>query len=100
MQRGGSPCPYDRVLCTRLGAAAAKLILKDDYGYMVGMINGQTQKVPLQEVAGKLKMVQPDAAIISEAKQIGISFSASLYILSWKALHLLWTSRLLLLQES
>ena len=27
---------------------------------MVGMINGQTQKVPLQEVAGKLKMVQPD----------------------------------------
>lgn len=74
MQRGGSPCPYDRVLCTRLGAAAAKLILKDDYGYMVGMINGQTQKVPLQEVAGKLKMVQPDAAIISEAKQIGISF--------------------------
>ena len=22
-QRGGSPCPYDRVLATRLGAAAA-----------------------------------------------------------------------------
>ena len=74
MQRGGSPCPYDRVLCTRLGAAAAKLILNDDYGYMVGMINGQTQKVPLQEVSGRLKMVQPDSSIISEAKQIGISF--------------------------
>ena len=74
MQRGGSPCPYDRVLCTRLGAAAAKLILNDDYGYMVGMINGETQKVPLQEVSGRLKMVQPDSSIISEAKQIGISF--------------------------
>lgn len=74
MQRGGSPCPYDRVLCTRLGAAAAKLILADDYGYMVGMVNGQTQKVPLQDVAGKLKMVEPDSAIIAEAKQIGISF--------------------------
>ena len=23
-QRGGSPCPYDRVLCTRLGSAAAQ----------------------------------------------------------------------------
>ena len=34
-QRGGSPCPYDRVLATRLGAAAADLILKEDYGYMV-----------------------------------------------------------------
>ena len=36
-QRGGSPCPYDRVLATRLGAAAADLILKEDYGYMVGI---------------------------------------------------------------
>lgn len=40
-QRGGSPCPYDRVLATRLGAAAADLILKEDYGYMVGIKNGQ-----------------------------------------------------------
>ena len=40
MQRGGSPCPYDRVLATRLGAAAADLILKEDYGYMVGIKNG------------------------------------------------------------
>ena len=47
MQRGGSPCAYDRVLCTQLGAHAAKLILDEDYGYMVGMINGQTKKVPL-----------------------------------------------------
>ncbi len=54
-QRGGSPCPYDRVLCTRLGAAAAELILKEDYGYMVAMINGNTKKVPLEDVAGKIK---------------------------------------------
>ena len=31
-QRGGSPCPYDRALCTRLGAAAAKAIIEEDYG--------------------------------------------------------------------
>ena len=74
MQRGGSPCAYDRVLCTQLGAHAAKLILDEDYGYMVGMINGQTKKVPLGEVAGKLKMVQPDCQLIKEAKCIGISF--------------------------
>ena len=74
MQRGGSPCPYDRVLCTRLGAAAAKQILEDDYGYMIAMINGETQKVPLQDVAGKLKMVDPDSPIIEEAKCVGISF--------------------------
>ena len=73
-QRGGSPCPYDRVLCTRLGAAAAELILKEDYGYMVAMINGNTKKVPLEDVAGKLKTVQPDSKIIKEAKLMGISF--------------------------
>ena len=73
-QRGGSPCPYDRVLCTRLGAAAGQLILDDDYGYMVAMINGETTKVPLGDVAGKLKMVEPDSKMIQEAKLIGISF--------------------------
>ncbi len=73
-QRGGSPCPYDRVLCTRLGAAAGQLILDEEYGYMVGMVNGETKKVPLAEVAGKLKMVEPDSKMIREAKLIGISF--------------------------
>lgn len=73
-QRGGSPCPYDRVLATRLGAAAAGLILKEDYGYMVAIKNGEIQKVPLQDVAGKLKFVDPKADIIKEAKLTGISF--------------------------
>ncbi len=73
-QRGGSPCPYDRVLSTRLGAAAAELILKEDYGYMVAIKNGETKKVPLAEVAGKLKYVDPKSSIIREARLTGISF--------------------------
>ena len=74
MQRGGSPCAYDRVLATRLGAFAARLILNQTYGYMVAIKNGETTKVPLEEVAGKLKMVDPNAGIIKEAELIGISF--------------------------
>lgn len=74
-QRGGSPCPYDRVLASRLGTAAAELILKDEYGYMVGIVNREVGKIPLEEVAGKLKMVSPDASIIKEAKLLGISFA-------------------------
>ncbi|MGN0342955.1 MAG: 6-phosphofructokinase [Roseburia sp.] len=73
-QRGGSPCPYDRVLCTRLGAAAAQAILEEDYGHMIAMINGKTKRVPLGEVAGKLKTVDPECQMIQEAKEIGISF--------------------------
>ncbi|MBE5925383.1 MAG: 6-phosphofructokinase [Lachnospiraceae bacterium] len=73
-QRGGSPDSYDRVISSRFGAAAANLILNKEYGYMVGMKNGDIVKVPLEEVAGKLKVVEPDSSIIKEAKLLGISF--------------------------
>lgn len=74
MQRGGSPCAYDRVLSSRLGAAAAQLILRKEFGYMVGIRNNEIISVPLSEVAGKLKMVNPESSIIKEAKALGISF--------------------------
>lgn len=73
-QRGGSPCPYDRVLSTRIGSAAAELIMNNEYGYMVGIVNGKTKKVPLEECAGKLKTVSPNHPLVKEAKRIGISF--------------------------
>ena len=73
-QRGGSPCPYDRVLCTRLGSAAAKAIMDENYGNMVAMVNGKIKYVPLGDVAGKLKTVDPNDQMIKEAKRIGISF--------------------------
>ena len=41
---------------------------------MVAMRDGEITKVPLEEVAGKLKMVDPKADIIKEAKIVGISF--------------------------
>ena len=73
-QRGGSPCAYDRVLATRVGAYAAELILNKEYGYMVGIVDGDTKKVPLSDVAGKLKYVDPKCQMIKDAKTIGISF--------------------------
>ncbi len=74
MQRGGSPCPYDRVFASRLGAEAGKLILEGQYGFMVGYKNREVVRVPLEDVAGKLKAVSPDASIVKEAKLLGISF--------------------------
>ncbi|MCQ2522485.1 MAG: 6-phosphofructokinase [Lachnospiraceae bacterium] len=74
MQRGGSPCPYDRVFASRLGAEAGKLILQGEYGFMVGYKNREIVKVPLEEVAGKLKTVPADATILEEARLLGISF--------------------------
>ena len=73
-QRGGSPCPYDRVFAARLGSEAGELILKGKYGFMVGYKNREIVRVPLEEVAGKLKMVDPESSIVKEAKLLGISF--------------------------
>lgn len=73
-QRGGGPCAYDRVISSRLGAAAAKLIIDGNFGNMVGLRDGEIVPVPLSEVAGKLKMVDPESSIIQEAKNLGICF--------------------------
>ena len=73
-QRGGQPCAYDRVLATRLGSAAAELILERNFGNMIGVINGEMKPIPLAEVAGKLKRVDPDSEIIKEIKALGICF--------------------------
>lgn len=53
---------------------AGKLIMNGEYGFMVGYKNREIVKVPLEDVAGKLKYVSPDASIIQEAKMLGISF--------------------------
>jgi len=74
MQRGGAPCPYDRVLSSRLGATAAQIIEKEEYGVMVAIQDHVITTVPLAEVAGKLKTVDPSSDIIAEARLLGISF--------------------------
>ena len=73
-QRGGSPCPYDRVFASRLGSEAGEMIMRGEYGFMVGYKNREIVKVPLEDVAGKLKMVDPDSSIVKEARLLGISF--------------------------
>ena len=50
------------------------MILNGEYGFMVGYRNREIVKVPLEDVAGKLKMVEPDSDIIQEGKLLGISF--------------------------
>jgi 6-phosphofructokinase 1 len=74
MQRGGIPTAYDRVLSSRVGAFGAELIMNKDYGYMVGIKDGKTVKIPLEDVAGKLKTIPDDCEVIEQAKLLGICF--------------------------
>lgn len=74
IQRGGSPDSYDRVLSTRLGAAAARLVIDEKFGFMVGVKGTNIVPVPLSEVAGRLKYVPADCEEVQCARNIGISF--------------------------
>ncbi len=53
VQRGGSPSAFDRILGSRLGAAAVETLLRGEYGVMVGLTHGEAASTPLEEVADK-----------------------------------------------
>lgn len=74
IQRGGTPTARDRILATRLGAYAANMAAKGEYGKMAALKNGEMIAVPLSEVAGKLKLVPDDDPMIRKARAIGTCF--------------------------
>lgn len=71
VQRGGTPSARDRLLATRVGTAAAALIDKGQYGYMVALRGEGTEPVLLDNVAGKKKLVPPDHPRVLSARRIG-----------------------------
>ena len=73
-QRGGSPCAYDRVFATQVGIEAAKGILEGEFGFMVADKGRQIVRVPMSEVAGRLKFLDPECQLIQQARMMGISF--------------------------
>jgi 6-phosphofructokinase 1 len=55
VQRGGSPSASDRLLATRLGAAAMDCLARGEYGVLVGPIKGDIATTPLEVVASSRK---------------------------------------------
>lgn len=74
LQRGGSPSPSDRLLATRLGTACAEYIAEGRYGVMVASRGDQCMAIPLEEVAGKRRLIPKDHPWIQAARMVGTSF--------------------------
>jgi len=68
--RGGIPSAADRVLATRLGAAAVETLAQGKHGVLVGIIKGETAATPLVEVAGKMRPA--DASLLELARVMAI----------------------------
>ncbi len=74
LQRGGIPTPFDRVLATRFGVYAAEMLAEGVYNRMVAMRGAEVTSVPLADVAGKIKLVPLDHALIRAARRVGTNF--------------------------
>ncbi|HMW21978.1 MAG TPA: ATP-dependent 6-phosphofructokinase [Burkholderiaceae bacterium] len=72
VQRGGSPTPFDRVLATQYGNAAAHLLQNRDYHRMVALQRGELSSVALSEVANKNRLVPADHPLLVCAREIGV----------------------------
>lgn len=60
LQRGGSPSAYDRVLGTRLGVGAGRLVREGKFGRMVALQGTKIIDVALADAVGNLKTLDPD----------------------------------------
>ncbi|MGQ1947388.1 6-phosphofructokinase [Geofilum sp. OHC36d9] len=75
IQRGGSPTATDRILATRLGAFAAELIHERKFGTMVAIQNGEIVSIPLSDVGGKIKLIDPTTNhLVKEGRHMGVCF--------------------------
>jgi 6-phosphofructokinase 1 len=55
--RGGAPSAFDRLLATRLAAAAIDHLARGEHGRMMGLIKGEIAATPLEEVIGRPKVL-------------------------------------------
>jgi 6-phosphofructokinase 1 len=59
VQRGGNPNAFDRILASRLGAAAVENLLSGNHGVLTGLIKSQVTSTPLEVVVNNKKELDP-----------------------------------------
>jgi 6-phosphofructokinase 1 len=70
VQRGGTPSAFDRLLATRLAARATQLLLEDNSGFLVGLLDGCATPTPLEEVVGKHKPLPAELLFLADAMKL------------------------------
>jgi 6-phosphofructokinase 1 len=68
--RGGAPGAADRVLATRLGAAAIDTLAAGRHGVLVGIVKNDVIATPLAEIAGRTRPA--DASLLELARVMAI----------------------------
>lgn len=74
VQRGGTPSAKDRALSTMLGTTAADLVHQGKFGVMVASRADRAVPVPIENVAGRRKVVPADHPLVLSARHLGTCF--------------------------
>ena len=74
LQRGGAPTTLDRILGTRFGVMAVKLLEENKFGEMVSYQNYQVTGVPIADAVHQLRRITPDSQMVTTARAVDISF--------------------------
>jgi 6-phosphofructokinase 1 len=74
LQRGGTPCAFDRELATRYGVTAVELIQQGKFGQVVALDKGKMVAKPMEKAIKKLKLVDPNGELVRTARSVGIEF--------------------------
>ena len=74
LQRGGTPCAYDRALATRFGYHAMELVARGRLGRMVALKGDEIASVPLSKAVAGLKLVPRNHKLVKAAVAVGTSF--------------------------
>ena len=72
IQRGGSPCAFDRELATRFGVKAVDLIASGQFGHVAALEHGHLVAKPIERAVKKLKLVDPQGELVKAARAVGI----------------------------
>jgi 6-phosphofructokinase 1 len=68
------PTGYDRLLATRFGGAAVRAVEEQKWGCMVALQSPRIVTIPIKDVLGTPKRVEPDSDVVRTAREAGISF--------------------------
>jgi 6-phosphofructokinase 1 len=78
LQRGGTPSPFDRALCSMFGTEAMELVVNGQFGKMVAYLGTHVGAVSIAHAVSKLKTVPPDGDMTGTARALGVCLGDAL----------------------
>jgi len=76
LQRGGTPCAFDRELATRYGVTAVEMLAEGKFGQVVALNSTRMVAKPMEKAIKKLKLVDPAGELVHAARAVGIEVGA------------------------